>query len=173
MDWQIQQLVAKGDALSREHVHSSSSSWCNDTQLSVFEKKNKNKPRQLPIRHALIGRYNTFLLYSGIRRWQVAAAMCTQSTYPCALTASYQGMLRSEHRKAFDGIISNSTVWGLQKHLYSYTRHASAFVTSSYIKPDLFRAPWLARPAQQPVAQHPPCTEGPVNRQKLEESLLG
>lgn len=122
MDWQIQQLVAKGDALSREHVHSSSSSWCNDTQLSVFEKKNKNKPRQLPIRHALIGRYNTFLLYSGIRRWQVAAAMCTQSTYPCALTASYQGMLRSEHRKAFDGIISNSTVWGLQKHLYSYTR---------------------------------------------------
>ena len=87
------------------------------TQLSVLLRK--NKPPQLPIRHALIGRYNTLLLYLGIRQWQVAAAMCTQSTYLVLRQRAmcmYQGILRSEHRKAVDETIGNNTVWGLQIH---------------------------------------------------------
>ena len=79
----------------------------------------KNKPPQLPIRHALIGPYNTLLLYLGIRQWQVAAAMCTQSTYLALWQRAmcmYQGSLRSEHRKAVDETIGNNTAWGLQIH---------------------------------------------------------
>lgn len=135
----IQLLVAKSDAYV--------------AQLSTSI--TSNETRMLSI----VATVNTFLFWYRIRHSSVGKVTVTMCTEYISCTHTVKATCMNRQNPAITIKELVTTPCGASD-ASAHLIHNSNQPSSRYTKIGLIRAPRRARPARQPVAQHPPCTGG-------------